>query len=91
MALQKQTEYMGVVLNEAYWKIGTFIFTSKTQCRAYLELHANQQSSINIPNTPLKVIVVDFNYDYNNLEESLHTQAYNAAKLLPELENAQDV
>lgn len=91
MALQNQIQYMGLSLNEAYWKISGFVFTSKTECRAYLELHANHESSNNVPNTPLKVIVVDFTYDYNNTQQSLHTQAYNAAKLLPELENSIDV
>lgn len=91
MALRKRTDYMGVTLTDAYWRISGFVFTSKTNCRAYMELHSDQTVANSVPNTPINTIVVDFDYDFNNTQESLHTQAYNAAKLMPEFEDATDV
>jgi hypothetical protein len=90
MALQQQVVYHGLVVPEGYWRCSRFVFTSKTSCRAYFEFYASAEIAHEVNQQPLKSEVVDFEYDFN-LTDSLHTQAYTAAKLMPEFAGAVDV
>jgi len=90
MALQISTTYLNIELPEAYCRAERFAFGNKTSCRAKIEIYSNQIAAETVPVSPLYVLSVDFEYDFNSID-SLHTQAYNAAKLLPEFENAIDV
>ena len=90
MALQQEVTYHGLLVPAGYWRCTRFVFTSKTSCRAYFELYASEEKAHQVNVEPLKSEVVDFDYDFN-IADSLHTQAYTAAKLLPEFANSIDV
>lgn len=90
MALQQEIIYHGLLVPAGYWRCTRFVFTSKTSCRAYFELYANAEVANQVNAEPLKSEVVDFKYDFN-IADSLHTQAYTAAKLLPEFEGSVDI
>lgn len=90
MALQQSTTFHGIQVPAGYWRAERFVFTSKTQCRAYMELYASEAAAHTVPVRSIDSEVVDFDYDFNN-PASLHAQAYTAAKLMPEFAGAIDV
>lgn len=90
MALQQSTIFHGIQVPAGYWRVERFVFTSKTQCRAYMELYASEISAHSVPSRSIDSAVVDFDYDFNS-SSSLHAQAYAAAKLMPEFAGAIDV
>jgi hypothetical protein len=90
MALQLSSNFHGIQVPSGYWRVERFVFTSKTQCRAYMELYVSEAASHTIPVRSIDSTVVDFDYDFTS-EKSLHTQAYDAAKLMPEFAGAIDI
>ena len=94
MAIQADITFNGLPVPNAYVRATRFIFTSKTNCRAYIEVYVSEEMA-NTASTGHLVAsgipdLVDFKYDYDS-DLSLHAQAYNAAKLLPEFADAIDV
>jgi len=87
MALQIETTHHGLLVPAGYARINRFTFFGKTSCRAFMALYASADAK---DGEPLTGWVVDFVYDFDSTV-SLHGQAYNAAKLLPELAGAVDV
>jgi len=90
MALQLSSNFHGLQIPSGYWRVERFVFTSKTQCRVYMELYVSQVAANTVPVRSIDSAVVDFDYDFNS-EKSLHHQAYDAAKLLSEFAGAIDV
>jgi hypothetical protein len=90
MALQLATEFHGLAVPEGYWRAERFVFTSKTSCRAYMTLYASAAAASAVPRRELDGTVVDFEYDFTSAD-SLHAQAYTAAKAMPEFAGATDV
>lgn len=91
MALSLATEFHGLAVPDGYWRAERFVFTSKTSCRAYMTLYASAEAANAVPRRELEGTVVDFEYDFTDPTKSLHAQAYDAAKLLPEFAGATDV
>lgn len=90
MALQLATTFHGLAVPEGYWRAERFVFTSKTACRAYMTLYASVEAANAVPRRELDGTVVDFEYDFDSTD-SLHAQAYTAAKAMPEFAGAVDV
>ena len=88
MAIQTSIDLYGLTVPNAYIKLGRFVFTTKTNCRAYIEVFSSSDKMGEIQcGAPG---VVDFEYDFDS-DLSLHAQAYEAAKKLPEFADAIDV
>lgn len=90
MAIQCDFDYRGITITNAYIRVERFIFNSKTWCRAYLAVWPSQEVADSSDPLAADPSCVDFIYDFES-PLSLHAQAYNAAKLLPEFAEAQDV
>ncbi len=89
MALIQATTFQGLTVPAGYWRCARFVFTSKTDCRAYFELYASSDAAHTVNVQPLQSTVVDFEYDFDS-ELSLNAQAYDYAKTLPEFAGATD-
>ena len=90
MALQSDVNLSGFTFQGCYIRLVRFIFTGKTSCRAYIEVYPSEE--VAQEGTPMESYLqpVDFKYDYES-DLSLHAQAYEAAKLMPEFADAIDV
>lgn len=86
MALETTLTFQGVIVSGAYVRVGRFVFTSKTSCRAYWEAFASKDAMDERADDnqlePFDGGIVDFEYSFSS-EDSLHAQAYAALKLLP--------
>jgi len=80
MALKKKIDFHGIDVPNAYIRVGRFVFTGKTDCRAYVSVFADKAAA-EAGREPLKQSVLDFQYDPEGLG-SLYAQAYAAAKAL---------
>lgn len=83
MALTGTFTYQGLTIPNSYVRGENFTFVGKFDCRAYMEVYTSQQQAFTVPYNPLTVVICDFAYNPINTE-SVNTQAYNAALLLPE-------
>ena len=85
MALTGPFVFSGINLPNSYVRAENFVFVGKFDCRAQMEVYTDQEQAFQVPYAPLTVIYCDFVYDPAN-PDSVNSQAYTAALLLPEFQ-----